>query len=693
MRLQRKILTGSGVALAVLAGIAFGLDAADKAFPPPLEKAGVVSAEVLDADGQLLRAFATPEGRWRLKTSVGDVDPRFLTMLVAYEDQRFFDHSGVDPLAVGRAALQFVTNGRVVSGASTLSMQVARLIEPRETRSLSAKLLQLVRAVQIERRLSKQQILELYLTHAPYGGNLEGVRAASLAYFGKEPRRLTVAEAALLVALPQSPEGRRPDRHFETAKIARERVLMRAAVEDVLGDGEADRAGGDAIPTQRLQLPAYAAHLAEAAIRREPRSGRHVTTLKRSIQQGLEQVVLEAAAKLSPRVSVAMVMADITTGAIVGEVGSADYFDASRSGWIDMTRVHRSPGSTLKPFIYGLAFEQGLVSQETIIEDRPADFFGYRPKNFDMSYQGDVSVRQALQLSLNVPAVRLLDAVGPSRLMLRFRRAEVRPVLPPNEAPGLAIGLGGVGITLKDLVQAYAALANRGQPLRLGNGIEDQPGMVDGEPLLEPQAAWHVADILSDVLPPQGSRRLGIAYKTGTSYGYRDAWSVGFDGRYVLGVWVGRPDNGAVPGIAGYQTAAPILFEAFSKSGVPITPLPAAPAGAMRIAPSELPISQRRFSTTSSGLISASIRERAPQIVYPPEGARIDLGARSGEISPLALKLQGGRAPFRWLANGRPLAEISRRRTSQWMPDGAGYSTLTVIDAAGRAASVRIFVE
>src|SRR5690606_18921026 len=214
----------------------------------------------------------------------------------------------------------------------------------------------------------------------------------------------------------------------------------------------------------------------------------------------------EAAAKLSPKVSVAIVMADASTGEIVGEVGSADYLDASRSGWIDMTRVNRSPGSTLKPFIYGLAFEQGIVSQETIIEDRPADFFGYRPKNFDMGYQGDVTVRQALQLSLNVPAVRLLDVVGPSRLMVRFRRADVRTVLPPHEAPGLAIGLGGLGITLRDLVRAYAALANRGAPVDLGNGIDRQPGQIDGEPLLEPQAAWHVTDILSDVLPPQGSR-------------------------------------------------------------------------------------------------------------------------------------------------------------------------------------------
>ncbi|CAN7531530.1 penicillin-binding protein 1C [Neorhizobium sp. LjRoot104] len=693
MKLRWKLSIGLTVGLVLAAGLIVGLDAADRAYPPPLENARVVSAEVLDADGELLRAFATPQGRWRLRTTIENVDPRFLKMLVAYEDQRFYEHAGVDPWALGRAALQLVTNGRVVSGASTLSMQVARLIEPRESRSVAAKLRQLVRAVQIERRLSKTEILELYLTHAPYGGNLEGVRAASLAYFGKEPRRLTVAEAALLVALPQSPESRRPDRHFKIALAARERVLQRSAVAAVTGDGEAERAAGDGIPRRRMQLPAYAAHLAEAAIRREPKVGQHQTTLKRSIQQGLEQVAREASVKLSPKVSVAMVMADITTGAIVGEVGSADYFDASRSGWVDMTRVNRSPGSTLKPFIYGLAFEQGLVSQETIIEDRPADFFGYRPKNFDMTYQGDVSVRQALQLSLNVPAVRLLDAVGPSRLMIRFRRADVRPVLPANEAPGLAIGLGGVGITLKDLVQAYAALANRGNPMRIGNGIEDQPGMIDGEPLLEPQAVWNVADILSDVLPPQGSRRLGIAYKTGTSYGYRDAWSVGFDGRYVLGVWVGRPDNGAVPGIAGYQTAAPILFEAFSKSGVPITPLPSAPPGAVRIAQAELPISQRRFSMTANGLISASTREPAPQIVYPPEGARVDLGAQSGDISPLVLKLQGGRAPFRWLANGKPLSDLSRRRTSEWTPDGAGYSTLTVIDAVGRAASVRVFVE
>lgn len=683
-------LVGSAL---VCVAIMFGLDVADRAYPPPLEAARTVSAEVLDADGQLLRAFASPEGRWRLQTTAKDVDPQFVRMLVAYEDQRFWEHKGVDPWAMMRAAWQFATHGRIVSGASTLSMQVARLIEPREGRSFAAKFRQLARAVQIERRLSKAEILDLYLTHAPYGGNLEGIRAASLAYFGKEPRRLSVSEAALLVALPQLPEKRRPDRYLKAAELARQRVLERLAVSAVIGEGEAERAASVAVPSRRLQLPAFAAHVAEAALRKEPKVVQHQTTLRRTIQKGLETVAKEAAARLGPKVSIAMVMADARTGEIVGELGSADYFDASRSGWIDMTRISRSPGSTLKPFIYGLAFEEGLVSQETIIEDRPADFFGYRPRNFDMTYQGDVSIRQALQLSLNVPAVRLLDSVGPTRLMVRFRRAEVRPILPPNEAPGLAIGLGGLGINLKDLVQLYAALANRGKPVRLGDGIREQPGTIENEPLLDSVATWQIADILSGVLPPAGAVQRGIAYKTGTSYGYRDAWSVGFDGRYVLGVWVGRPDNGAVPGLTGYGTAAPILFEGFAKSGVAMTPLPRAPAGAVRIAQAELPISQRRFSLSANGLVSATVREAAPQIVYPPEGARVELGVdTAGTPMPLVLKLQGGRAPFRWLANGKPLPETSRRRVNQWIPDGAGYSTLTVIDAAGRAASVRVFL-
>lgn len=692
MRRKKAIIVGIVSAALLAGGAAFGLDALDKAYPPPLEAAQQRSFEVLDRDGRLLRALATPDGRWRLKTSAAEVDPQFLRMLIAYEDQRFYDHNGIDPWALLRSAWQLASNGRIVSGASTLSMQVARLIEPRTDRSFSAKFLQGLRALQIERRLDKAEILDLYLNIAPYGGNLEGVRAASLAWFGKEPARLDTAEAALLVALPQLPEKRRPDRFPDAARQARERVLQRLAVERVVGEGEAERATLAAVPANRRDLPAYAPHMAAAARVKFPNATEAHSTLRLPIQRELEAVARHAAEKLTEKVSVAIVMADAQTGDILAEVGSADYLDTARRGFVEMSRAVRSPGSTLKPFIYGLAFENGLIGQETIIEDRPADFSGYRPRNFDMHYQGDVSIRQALQLSLNVPAVKLLDAVSPSALMVRFRRVGVKLVLPTTEAPGLAIALGGAGISLVDLVQLYAGLAGGGDPVRLGDGVRSAPQRLAGDRLFADAAIWNVSDILSGVLPPLGMKQRGIAYKTGTSYGYRDAWSVGYDGRHVIGVWVGRADNGAVPGIAGYATAAPILFEAFEKSGVAITPMPAAPSGVARVAVSDLPANQRRFTLTASGLLSASRRESAPRIVYPPEGARVELSSQSG-ISPLVLKLQGGRAPFRWLANGRPLPDASLRRNSEWRPEGQGFSTLTVIDADGRASSVRVFIE
>jgi penicillin-binding protein 1C len=687
------MVIGAAVLFGATSAVALGLLQLDRAFPPPLPEKLVVSTEVVDRDGALLRAFATPDGRWRLAASLDQVDPQFVEMLIAYEDKRFHEHSGVDPLALLRAAGQFAGNGRIVSGGSTLSMQLARLTEPRASRSIASKLRQIARAVQVERRLTKREILERYLTLAPYGGNLEGVRAASLAYFGKEPKRLTVSEAALLVALPQLPEKRRPDRHPEAAHAARDRVLSRMVAAGLLGDREAARAALEDPPGRRLALPALAAHAADATMRATPEKTRHQLTIKKSVQQGLEAVARDAAAKLGPRISVAMVLADARTGEILGEVGSADYFDASRSGWIDMSKTRRSPGSTLKPFIYGLAFEQGLVAQETLIEDRPADFAGYRPKNFDMSYQGDVSVRQALQLSLNVPAVRLLDAVGPARLVARFRRAGVTPELPPGETPGLAIGLGGVGVSLRDLVQLYTGLANGGRAKPLRDSTEaGEPPSAEGV-ILEAQAAWQVTDMLAGVRPPEGAAPRGIAYKTGTSYGYRDAWSVGYGGRHVLGVWVGRPDSGSVPGLSGFVSAAPILFEGFAKSGLAAVPLPRAPAGVFHARREDLPVTLERFGPGGDGVALAAISEPAPQIVFPPDGARVELGASTAEATPLVLKLQGGRAPFRWLANGKPLTETVRRRTATWQPDGTGYSTLTVIDAAGRAASVRVFVQ
>jgi penicillin-binding protein 1C len=681
------------LSIAALAGVTLlALERLDRAFPPPLDRATDFSREVVDRNGALLRAYATDDGRWRLPVDLKAVDPQFLRMLVAYEDRRFHAHHGVDPLAVARAAWQLLAHGRIVSGGSTITMQLARLIEPREERSLPAKLRQALRALQIERRLSKDEILTRYLTLAPYGGNIEGVRAASLAWFGREPNRLTLPQAALLVALPQSPEARRPDRNRAGAQAARDRVLARMAQAGVIVAGEVERASAEPVAATRRAMPALAAHAADEALRRDPDAQRQAVTLDRGVQAALEDVAREAAGRLGPKVSIAMVMADAATGEILARVGSAGAFDQASGGWIDMTKAERSPGSTLKPFIYGLALEDGLVMQETMVEDRPANFAGYRPKNFDMDYQGDVTVRQALQLSLNVPAIRLLEAVGPVRLMSRMRRGGAAPRLPAGEAPGLAIGLGGAGLTLEGLVQLYTGLANGGRvaPLRLFPGAP----ATAAERILSPQAVWQVTDMLSGVTPPQGAPRLGIAYKTGTSYGYRDAWSVGYDGRHVLGVWVGRPDGGSVPGLTGYAAAAPILFSAFSKAGVGLTPLPRPPAGAQRLAAADLPYALRRFAPPGQALVAGAPSEPAPEIVYPPQGARVDLGQiGGGRAMPLALKLNGGRAPFRWLANGRPVDVPGRRRTADWTPDGAGFQTLTVIDAAGRAASVRVFVE
>ncbi len=694
MKQGRPIAIAAAAVVALGLGGHAGLSALDQAYPPPLPSQSAYSVEVVDRDGALLRAFAAPDGRWRLPVRLDDVDPEFVQLLIAYEDRRFYAHHGVDPWALMRATWQMLRHGQIVSGGSTITMQLARLLEPRTERSFGAKLLQMVRAVQIERRLGKQEILELYLAFAPYGGNLEGIRSASLAWFGKEPRSLSLSEASLLVALPQAPESRRPDRFPERARTARNKVLARAAETGVIAASEVARAESRPVPRIRLAMPALAAHLADDVRRSIPSKRHHQLTLSRPALERLTALAGEAARRLPPGVSIAMVMADAKSGELLAEVGSAEVFDASRSGWIDMTRVRRSPGSALKPFIYALAFEDGLVMPETIIDDSPANFDGYRPRNFDMSYQGEVTVRKALQLSLNVPAVRLLQSTGPARLLARLRRAGLEPGLSRDTAPGLAIGLGGVGVSLRELVQAYTMFANGGRPAVLGDGALVKPEPPKHNAMFEAVATWHVADILSGAAGPAGTARLPIAFKTGTSYGYRDAWSIGFDGRHVLGVWVGRPDGAPVPGISGITAAAPVLFEGFARSGVGIEALPSAPAGAVRIDQASLPVSLRRFTGGSELLPPVAGTEQAPAIVYPPDGARIELGiASGGDAQPLVLKLQGGRAPFRLLANGIPVGGIIRSRTAHWQAGGAGFSRLSVIDAAGRAATVNVYLE
>ena len=670
---------GASAAAAMLASIV-GIYALG---PAPLGKGLEYSHVVLDREGRLLRAYATREGRWRLPVSVKDVDPRFLRLLFAYEDKRFYEHHGVDFLSLSRAAYQFAGSGHIVSGGSTITMQLARLLEPREHRTLGAKLRQIVRAIEIEHALSKDEILALYLTLAPYGGNLEGIRAASLAYFGKEPRKLSLAEAALLVALPQSPELRRPDRYPEAARAARDRVLDRIAAAGIAPRDEVARAKTQTVPHERKQLPMLAPHAADQVVMLEPGPRVHRLTIDLPLQKNLQNLAYERARALGPDISVAILAVDNASGEVRARVASADYSDMRRAGQVDMTQALRSPGSTLKPFIYGLGFEDGLIHPETLIDDRPSRYGGYAPENFDLTFQGTVTVRRALQMSLNVPAIAVLGRVGVSRLSARLTQTGAALVLPKNEAPGLAMGLGGVGVRLSDLVMLYCALARQGSAVPLTER-EEVPAQ-NARRLLDPVAAWYVGNILMGAPPPENAPHGRIAFKTGTSYGYRDAWAVGFDGHMTIGVWVGRPDGQPVPGLYGRASAAPILFDAFARAGNASAPLPQPPKGAIFAASNKLPPPLQRFAP-GNGLRETTER---PRIMFPPDGARLELSA-DRTPNPVALKIAGGRAPLTVIVNGVPLAVENGRHTVFFRPDGPGFVRLTVMDAVGASDSVSI---
>ncbi|MCB2114991.1 MAG: penicillin-binding protein 1C [Rhodobacteraceae bacterium] len=633
-------------------------------------------AEVTARDGTLLRAFTVGDGRWRLDP--GPVDPGFIAMLIAYEDKRFHVHAGIDLWALLRAGWQAISSGHVVSGGSTLTMQVARLLEGSGTGRLSGKLRQMRVALALERRLTKHEILALYLRLAPYGGNLEGVRAASLSYFGKEPRRLTPAEAALLVALPQSPEARRPDRAPGAATAARARVLTRLAADGTLTEDRARAALTEPVPSSRRPFPALAPHLGDRLHREQPGSLHIATTLDPALQRSLESLAARTARTSPARASLAILVADHRTGEILASVGSPDWTDAARAGFIDMTRALRSPGSTLKPFVYALAFDEGLAHPETLIEDRPTAFGTYTPQNFDRTFRGTIPVREALQLSLNIPVVSLTEALGPARLLSALRKSGATPVVPGGE-PGLAVALGGVGITLEDLVQAYAALARLGDPVHLTT----DPGEAakTGQRLFSREAAWLTADILAGLPPPANAPAHRIAYKTGTSYDHRDAWAVGFDGAHVVGVWMGRPDGASLPGAFGGELAAPVVFDSFARLGPAPVPLPPPPPATLILPNDRLPLPLQRFRPRGTALATAP---GAPEIAFPPDGATID------PDGALALKVRGGTPPFTWLANGAPAILGARAREAALPPTGPGYLSLLVVDAKGKSATAKV---
>ncbi len=672
----RHIATYAG---AGLLACALCLVALDQLFPPPIAEGRIVSFVAEDREGRPMRAFPVEEGRWRLAADLERIDPDFIEALLIIEDQRFYDHAGVDPLAVVRATGQAISRGRIVSGASTITMQTARLLEPRP-RHLGSKIIEAFRAVQLELRLSKDEILELYLTHTPYGGNLQGVRAASWAWFGREPDELTPDQIALLIALPQSPEVRRPDLRPDYAQTSRAAILERLVAASWISASRAQDAASEALPRTRNAFPAEAWHAAEAVRRRAGDLPFARSTLDLSLQGEAERIVRQLAEAGGDGVQASALIIDIKTRAVRAAVGSAGRDRAG--GWLDLTAAPRSPGSTLKPLVYGLAFDDGLAAPETLIEDLPARFANYRPENFDRSFRGEVTIADALQHSLNVPAVRVLDEVGAARFASVLDQAGARPQIPGalEGASGLAVALGGMGLSARDLGVVYAALgdAGRAKPL-VWLDAEGVPSEDAAHRLLSAQSANDILDVLYGSPAPPGrmpshlsQSAPDIAYKTGTSYGFRDAWAAGVSGGYAIVVWTGRPDGAPRAGVTGRVAALPALFDlvdAIARTDPMFEP--------------RRPV--REIEQTPSALVRFSREGEPPVILFPPDDAEL-WAEHSGRGFVLSAR---GEGRLSWYAEGEPV-NLDAGGSPVFTPDGPGFYELAVVDSSGRTTRTTV---
>ena len=417
------------IALLALLAVA-GLWVADKVWPLPIKDVQVARV-VVAADGSPLWRFADGQGVWRYPVNVDQVSPYYLQALLTYEDRWFYQHPGINPFALARAAWQDVSHGRIISGGSTLSMQVARLLDP-HSRTFGGKVRQVWRTAQLEWHLSKTQILELYLNRAPFGGTLQGIGAASWAYLGKPPDELTRSEAALLAVLPQAPSRLRPDRYPIRAQTARNKVLDRLAQYQVWTQQQVDDIKQEPVWLAPRQMPQSAPLLARRMIQTYPQQGVINTTIDASLQRQLETLAKGWVSRLPAKTSVGVLIVDHTDMQVKAYLGSLDFADNSRFGHVDMVRASRSPGSTLKPFLYGLALDEGLIHNESLLQDVPRRFGDYRPGNFDTGFHGAVSASEALTHSLNLPAVQLLEAYGPKRFAAQLRNAGLELSFPDN---------------------------------------------------------------------------------------------------------------------------------------------------------------------------------------------------------------------------------------------------------------------
>ncbi len=552
---------------------------ADRLWPLPLKEVNPARV-VVDEQGTPLWRFADSDGIWRYPVTIEEVSPRYLQALIQYEDRWFWRHPGVNPLSVLRAAWQDLSSGRVISGGSTLTMQVARLLDP-HPRTFGGKIRQLWRALQLEWHLSKRDILTLYLNRAPFGGTLQGVGAASWAYLGKAPLNLSYSEAALLAVLPQAPSRLRPDRWPERAEAARNKVLDRMETQGVWPAQQVQESRQEPVWLAPRQMPQLAPLFSRMMLGKS-RENKIVTTLDAGLQRQLEEMAMNWKGRLPPRSSLAMIVLDHTTMKVRGWVGSVDINDDNRFSHVDMVSAIRSPGSVLKPFVYGLAMDEGLIHPASLLQDVPRRTGDYRPGNFDSGFHGPISMSEALLRSLNLPAVQVLEAYGPKKFAGVLRNAGLPLLLPAGAQPNLALILGGAGARLEDIAATYSAFARQGKAGRLR--LQPDDPLVE-RPLLSPGAAWIIRRILANEAQPLPDSALTqvvpLAMKTGTSYGYRDAWAIGLNARYVIGIWTGRPDGTPVAGQFGYASAVPLLNQVnnllLSRSAVDEARLPRDP--------------------------------------------------------------------------------------------------------------------
>lgn len=519
---------------------------------------------------EVIHAFLSKDDKWRMKVEFDEITDDLERAVLAKEDKYFYWHLGVNPIAITRALFNNLKSGKTTSGASTITMQVARLLNPKP-RTYQNKIIEMFHAMQLEWHYSKEEILQLYLNLVPYGGNIEGVKSAAILYFGRNPENLSLAQIVTLAIIPNRPTSLALGKHNELIKEERNKWLNRLNREGVF---EKDRVGdalNEPLEAYRRAYPQLAPHFAQWLHQKYPFQDYIQTGIDANIQDQTNQIVYRYSRRQQAYNinNAAALVIDNRTRNIVAYLGSADFWDNKHAGQVDGVRAIRSPGSTLKPLLYGTSFDLGLYTPKSIIYDVPTDFDGYAPENFNKKFSGAITLENALAGSLNVTAVQLLKEMGVNTFVGQLKKAGFKQVALDEYQLGLSVALGGCGASLYELCGLYSALANHGNFQAL-NATLDQVGLKEGS-LLRAESAYMTTEVLTKLTRPdlpfgyQNSHSVPrIAWKTGTSHRRRDAWAIGYNDQYTIGVWLGNFNGEGVRELTGASKAAPLLFELFN---------------------------------------------------------------------------------------------------------------------------------